>query len=291
LGKYLEEVKNTRSKPTYETYKFLLSPFDEYLQKNGKSIDAFENVDLVQYLKDRHDLGKYTRRQILLKVKTYIRKSLNEINYGATTDEMRVALNRQATLNRILDVRMLSFLKGSDGEEKKKSLTVEELKQLLDYANKEDKIHIYLLAYFGLRISEYLNITDVDYRVKKITFKSAKTYKLRSLYFTDYVGILLKKSEGRSFSAKELNHRLYKYDCMGFRVHPHMFRHTFITQMRKSLYGKVRDPKYVLKVLCGHSVRGDMTDLYTDPEDFNKECKQAMTEFHYMTGEGWYIGK
>jgi len=69
---------------------------------------------------------------------------------------------------------------------------------------------------------------------------------------------------------------------LGFRIHPHMFRNTFISNQRIALSNKVTDVKFIIDCLTGHKPSKTMFDLYTDKKVFEDELRKSMQELHYM---------
>jgi integrase len=130
-------------------------------------------------------------------------------------------------------------------------------------------------------------VRSVDYDVDEATFRVKKrmTHTVKTMYFDERTKQVLLDYEKMTpiVDAGTLNRRLSRYDKrMGYRIYPHLFRHTTITQFRKVLAKLYPDTwEYLIKQIAGHTSK-DMTDYYTDPAVFQSELKEAMTKNHWM---------
>lgn len=283
IDDFLKDVKLRNSKKTYKTYHSFLIPFEKWLKKNNKSFNDCSYRDVYDYIEGKEDWGKATKRYLITVVKQLFKWYSARIPMGVTTDELRHAFQEKQRAEQIITMKYPSQLKGSFGE-KRKGLSMDELKRLLEKAEHYDKLLIYILSYFAFRKSELIwlskNLNKIDFKKKRIDFLGSKTYEVRFLYFNDYVSKLLgeyiKKPVKRYY---ELNNRLRRYNkFMSFPIYPHIFRGTFNSHMRRVLKDDT-----LTKILMGHKVKkSDMTARYDDKEMLGEDIKIAMQDLHYM---------
>lgn len=286
LDEFLEEIKTVRSKETHLTYSRLLKPFDHWLRSKNKSLNNCTHMDVYAYLAAKKHLSNQTRHMIINVVKQYFKWHRSRIKHGTTMKELQAALDDQQRCDLIVELRHPSYLKKEE-DKKKKVLTVEELKKLLAMVDDEDYALAYLLPYFGTRRSELYALwkkpSAIDFEAHSIKIRTAKTYQNRELYFNDYAGKLLRDFTKIDFnSLGDFNNRLNKYSKrMGFRIHPHMFRHCFTTEMSTSIRSMPIEPELrgiILKILVGHTLT--VHENYNHPSE--EQLKEAMTNYHYM---------
>ena len=283
IEEFLKETKVVRSFETYRTYGFLLRPFEDWLKTNGKSEDICTYNDIYDYIKHKKEWSNQTKWSFLNTVRQFFKYYRNHMPIGYTKDELKKAFADRQRADLIVDMKYPSYLRRIE-KTKKMVLTADELGKFLGMAEGEDYVIIYLLAYFGMRKSELMKITgkNIDFPKGMLTIPTAKTYGTRKLFFNPYVsGLIREYLKVRVTSVSYFNNMLNRYsEGMGITLFPHMFRHTFATEMARRLKGEAYG-SLVLKKLLGHTV-SDATDIYTDVSE--DDIRKAMLELHYMNG-------
>lgn len=280
LKDFLADIKTVRSPDTHRTYGYLLNPFERWLKEEHKSLEICTYSDVYAYLESHKAWARQTKGQLIIVVKQYFRWYRGRIPMGVTTEEIRQAFTERQRTDQLIEMRFPTYMKRGETS-KKKALTLPELKSLLDIMyKKNDYIIVYLLAYFGMRKSELIRIKakDINFNKGEIKIMGAKTYRIRKSYFNPGVGKLLREFLNITYTADTYNKLLYKYSAkLKIKIFPHMFRHTFITEMIRS----VENPhnNIIIKRLVGHTVE-DITDQYIEVSE--NELKNAMLKSHYM---------
>lgn len=285
LKQYLDEIKTLRSFETFKTYSALLLPFEKWLMENNKSLTNCTYTDVYAYLKEHDKWSMRTCSMVIVVIKNYFTWYRNKIPMGATTEDLKIAFSDKQRADQLVEMAIPSYLKREE-EKKKMALDMNELEELLDMIDvRSHYVCIYLLAYFGLRKSELAAINknkgkDIDFKGRFVKIRTAKTYAIRKIYFSQYVGSLLKeflkiKITSTAFFNNMINIYARK---MNIRIFPHAFRHTFVTQMTGCLKD-IPHSDTIIKTLSGHTL-SDMTQKYTEITD--EELKDAMIKFHYM---------
>lgn len=292
LEQYYTFLINNRRKKTADIYLFLLNHYVTYLHKINKTLHTAKAQEIQSYIATR-TWSNTAKVMFITIVKTFYSKYyLNKIDIGVTTDELRIRLQREN------DVREISQypLPHKETTDKTKALDLSSVKTFLNYAKKESVVEyciIWCLFYFGLRKSELMNLSptqDINWKDNYIIIQAekSKTHSRRILYFNDYTKqclIQILKSVGSKdvLIPKDdtyINKIFEKYNrAVGRHLFPHMARHTWISEMQKSLHGKIDiDVVSVVKILAGHTSK-DMTMRYTNYEPY---LKKAMTYYHYL---------
>lgn len=165
---------------------------------------------------------------------------------------------------------------------------------------------LWCLAWFGCRPGELVELTlelinkkpdrylpeDLakalrpgDYCVK---FLTEKTIVERALFMDEFTkGHLerfIRSGRGYSFLRRECVDLREK---VGEKLTPKWFRSTFITKMQRRLLLSLEEPSGIgmvkldllVKVMAGHTVKRDITGIYTD---YGQDIKRAMTELHFL---------
>jgi integrase len=281
LKEFLAEMKIVRSMDTYLTCGYLLNPLEDWLKSNKSSLEKCTYNDIYAYLESRKDWSNSTKWRLISTVKALFKWYRNHIPIGTTAEELRRAFTDKQRADLIVDMKYPSSLRRAEPV-KKMVLTLDELQQLLDIADKEDYPTIYIFAYFGMRKSELTKINKSKKRIdgNKLVIETAKTYKTRVLYFNDYVGELLKRFMTLNItSSAYFNNMLNKYSKrLKIRIFPHAFRHTFINEMTEKLKNEAKS-SLILKKIVGHTV-SDVTEGYKNVSE--AEIKKAMGILHYM---------
>ena len=281
LNEFLKETKTVRSLETYKTYGFLLRPFETWLKTKNKSLEECVYNDIYAYLEIKKDWSNRTKWSFLNTVRQLFKWYRNHISPGATMQDLKIAFADRQRCDLIVDMKYPSYLKKQEAS-KKMVMSLEELIKLLNMTNKQDYIAVYLLAYFGMRKSELsaLKKGEINFEKQELVIRTSKSYKTRKLYFNSYVQQLLTEFLKVNISSTAyFNNRLRIYSkAMGFRIFPHMFRHTFISNMVVAIKS-LPNSHLIIKRLVGHTV-SDVTDSYTHSEE--SDLRNAMIKFHYM---------
>lgn len=295
LAEYHEFLIANRRKKTADIYLFLLKHYVAYLHSINKSLHTSMQIDIQRYIATKTDWSNVAKVMFISVIKNFYQKHyLPKIPIGITNEELRIRLQRQNDVQNILNFP----LPHKESSQKNKSLSLSEVKTFLNYIKSKsipEYCLVYVLFYTGMRKSElmYLNpSTEVDWKNNfiKILAEKSKTHVERTLFFDDYTkqcfAYILKSYGSReNLICKDetfLNKIFDKYSyVVGRHVFPHMARHTWITEMQKSLHGKIDiDIVSVVKLLSGHNIKSqDMTSHYTNYEPY---LKKAMVDFNYM---------
>jgi len=295
LKEYHEFLLANRRKKTADIYLFLLTHYIEYLHSQKKSLHNAKAYDIQLYLSTKQNWKNTAKIMFITVIKTFYNKFyLNRIEIGVTQEQLRIRLQRENDIREINNYP----LPHKETVQKNKALSLASVKILLDYAKKkniDEYCLIYALFYFGCRKSELCGLSptvDINWYecYIKIPASLSKTHTERTLYFNLYmksVLIHILKTFGTKLKLVNredtfLNKMLYKYNkVVGVHLFPHIARHTWITEMQKSLYGKIDiDVVSVIKILAGHGLKqSDMTSHYTNYEPYMKD---AMLRYHYL---------
>lgn len=293
LNEYYAFLLANRRKKTADIYLFLLQHYVKYLHSVKKTLHTAKAYDIQLYLSTKTNWKNTAKIMFITVIKTfYSRFYLNRIEIGVTQEELRVRLQREN------DIREISNypLPHKESSQKEKALSISQVRILLEYAkskNIDEYCLIYVLLYFGMRKSEIMYInpsSEINWKENflRITADKSKTHVERILYFNNYVKSILIHIL-KTFGTKEiliyrnesfLNKVFYKYSrVIGVHLFPHMARGVWITEMQKSIKGKIDlDEVTAIKILAGHHVN-DMTTLYTNYKPY---LKDIMLKYHYL---------
>ena len=258
---FLQEYAMRGKEKTLETYLYLLTPFERWLEEKG--VREPDRKDVLAYLAERADWSNNTKNQFLSALRGWARWSRGYAEDGPT----------QARLSRIETIR--GFPRGRD---ERKALTLDEIRILLAKAEPEDYALLWILLWFGLRVGELNLIRSVNLERGELVVETEKVGGTRTLFFDEYTGALLEYARSRgllSLSPKVVWRRLVRYGYYIRPKHftPHVCRHTFATHM-----AKVAD-RDLLRRMLGHSPRST-TDLYVHPSE--EEVREVMLRKHYL---------
>lgn len=295
LKEYYEFLISNRRKKTADMYMFLIKHYADYLHSVNRSIHNGTARNIQNYISTK-DWSNTAKKMFITIIKSFYSKYyLNRIPVGVTEEELRIRLQRE---NDIREISNYPLPKGRSSL-KNNSLSLDNVNKLLDYAKKKNVSEyciIYVLFYFGLRKSELMYInpsTEINWRENwlKITAEKSKTHTERILYFNEYTKqclIYILRTYGivdRMINKEEtyINKVFDKYSkVVGVHLFPHMARHVWITEMQKSIKGKIDlDEITAIKILSGHKTI-DMTTHYTD---YRPYLKDIMLKYHYLPKE------
>ncbi|GAE26246.1 TnP I resolvase [Halalkalibacter wakoensis JCM 9140] len=265
----------------------LIKEFVHWLEEEGKADTTIESYvgDLLSYQKYMSE--KMTDERQLLSRFAFLRYKQFLIDQSYATATINKKINSLKVYNDFLmfqGVVSQSFIYmkrdrimvASGSEHVVTALSDKEVEQLLFYledprkVNPRNKLIVYLLLYTGVRVSELINIKlrDIEYLTNTITVRG-KGGKVREISLRQDVVELIRvyvkdiratskfyESEYLLVSQRALKmHRDAVRDWLakiskelGFKLHPHLFRHTFCTRLLK----KGVDLTTVSK-LAGHS--------------------------------------
>jgi len=232
LNKYLSIKRNTLSPKSLKVYREKLEHLEDFLwheQNYSLDFDLKRAIKFVEYLKNQ-GLAHRTIKHVLTIVRNFILES------GGTFPEIRKFFRYKV-------------------ENIPKYLTELQEKALLQETDKYHyRFHIRLMLHAGLRISEVLSITRDSFeehngflfvrvkgkgnkeRVVPIISKETADmvrklilamYRLKTLTFN--IG-----TRGKPITPQAINYHLEVVGKeLGFKVTPHMLRHTFATRLRE----------------------------------------------------------
>jgi integrase len=296
LSDFIKYIQESKSRNTLKTYVSALTPFDNWLRSRNSSIEQTKTEDVSKYLSDRNDWSMTTGITFLQAFKSYIKYCLAHQNIGVTSDEIRLNLLEQQRLNQLRNYQYPRTL--AQGKKPKKrvlSMSIDDLNKFFSIADRRDKIYAYLLLNFCLRKNELLEVDGtknlkVYFKNSTATFgvlKHMGTY-LKTLPFDGTARKVLEEflKLPKEVDSGAINRRLSRYDKrMGYRIYPHLFRHTAITEMFSvlpSIY-PAEQAKFLIRHIAGHKQeKGDMTAYYTDPKKFEQELRECLTVNNWL---------
>jgi integrase/recombinase XerD len=247
---------------TIESYVNDVKGFQSYLQEKLKDMPVLSRFSFVKYkehlMKEGYAVSTINKKINSLKVYN------DFLRTEGIVSESFIQLKRDR-------------IKIADGsEESVDALTEEQVEKLLFYVEDRrkvtlrNKLIVYLLLYTGVRVSELvgIQIADIDFLTSslKVTGKGGKRreiglrqdvlYLIRQYMkeersgsvFSDSPYLLLSQRAGKMHrdAVRDWLAKISKE--LGFKLHPHLFRHTFCTRLLK----KGVDLTTVSK-LAGHS--------------------------------------
>ncbi|OPX03803.1 tyrosine-type recombinase/integrase [Geobacillus sp. LEMMY01] len=247
---------------TIESYVNDVKGFQSYLQEKLKDMSVLSRFSFVKYkehlIKEGYAVSTINKKINSLKVYNDFLRTEGIVN------ESFIQLKRDR-------------IKIADGsEEAVDALTEEQVEKLLFYVEDRrkvtlrNKLIVYLLLYTGVRVSELvgIQIADIDFLTStlKVTGKGGKRreiglrqdvlYLIRQYMkeersgsvFSDSPYLLLSQRAGKMHRDAVRGWLAKISKELGFKLHPHLFRHTFCTRLLK----KGVDLTTVSK-LAGHS--------------------------------------
>ncbi|WP_129724670.1 tyrosine-type recombinase/integrase [Xylanivirga thermophila] len=247
---------------TIESYVNDVKGFHSYLQEKLKGMPVLSRFSFVKYkehlIKEGYAVSTINKKINSLKVYN------DFLRTEGIVSESFIQLKRDR-------------IKIADGsEETVDALTEEQVEKLLFYVENRQKVTlrnkliVYLLLYTGVRVSELvgIQIADIDFLTStlKVTGKGGKRreiglrqdvlYLIRQYMkeersgsvFSDSPYLLLSQRAGKMHRDAVRGWLAKISKELGFKLHPHLFRHTFCTRLLK----KGVDLTTVSK-LAGHS--------------------------------------
>jgi integrase/recombinase XerD len=265
---YIEEFSNWlfeegKADKTIESYVNDVKGFQSYLEEKHKDIPVLSRFSFVRYkehlIKEGYAVSTINKKVNSLKVYNDFLKTkgiVSESFIQLKRDRIKIAAGSED----VVDI-----------------LTEEQVEKLLFYVEDRRKVSIrnklivYLLLYTGVRVSELvgIKISDIDFLTShlKVVGKGGKRreiglrqdvlYLIRQYMkeersesvFRDSPYLLLSQRAGKMHrdAVRDWLAKISKE--LGFKLHPHLFRHTFCTRLLK----KGVDLTTVSK-LAGHSI-------------------------------------
>ena len=247
---------------TIESYVNDVKGFQSYLQEKLKDMPVLSRFSFVKYkehlIKEGYAVSTINKKINSLKVYNDFLRTEGIVN------ESFIQLKRDR-------------IKIADGsEETVDALTEEQVEKLLFYVEDRrkvtlrNKLIVYLLLYTGVRVSELvgIQIADIDFLTStlKVTGKGGKRREIglrqdvlhlirqymkeerSESVFRDSPYLLLSQRAGKMHRDAVRGWLAKISKELGFKLHPHLFRHTFCTRLLK----KGVDLTTVSK-LAGHS--------------------------------------
>ncbi|WP_240371374.1 tyrosine-type recombinase/integrase [Anoxybacteroides rupiense] len=247
---------------TIESYVNDVKGFQSYLQEKLKDMPVLSRFSFVKYkeylMKEGYAVSTINKKINSLKVYNDFLRTEGIVN------ESFIQLKRDR-------------IKIADGsEESVDALSEEQVEKLLFYVEDRQKVTlrnkliVYLLLYTGVRVSELvgIQIADIDFLTSslKVTGKGGKRREIglrqdvlhlirqymkeerSGSVFSDSPYLLLSQRAGKMHRDTVRGWLAKISKELGFKLHPHLFRHTFCTRLLK----KGVDLTTVSK-LAGHS--------------------------------------
>ena len=263
----LEEFANWlftegKAAKTIESYVNDVKGFQCYLQEKLKDVQVLSRFSFVRY---KEHLSKQHYAVATINKKINSLKVYNDfLRTKGVVSQSFIHLKRDR----------IKIAAGSEGVVD--ALSEEQVEKLLFYVENRNKVStrnkliVYLLLYTGVRVSELVNIqiTDIDFLTNQLAVigKGGKRREIglrqdvlqlvrqymkeeRSESVFHHSGYLLVSQRAEKMHRDAVRDWLAKISKeLGFRLHPHIFRHTFCTRLLK----KGVDLTTVSK-LAGHS--------------------------------------
>lgn len=240
------------SRRTIETYISCLRKFEEFVNRNGNTINEDSIKTYLEVLANKN-YSRSTINQHINAIKFYLEQVLKEPRKNYYIDRPRKAKKLPSVLSK------------------------EEIQQIFSVTkNLKHKAILALLYSSGLRIGEVLNLKllDIDSSRMVICIKSSKGAKDRTVPLSENVLITLRKyymeyrpknylfngEIGRPYSASSVRQflgRSVKLASIKKVVTPHTLRHSYATHLLES----GTDLRFIQEIL-GHS-NVKTTELYT----------------------------
>lgn len=256
VQKYIDEKLRAKSETTIKTYRHAIMQFKAWLEHAGTNLQEYSRADVQQYLDQLTADGKSaaTVNKVYNAIKSFSRwskkdEAIEDIRIVKQPDFKNQAPKSLPRLDRLRVVRE------SDRNN-----------------NKRDFAIITTLLHTGVRVSELasLNRHDVDISERKgsLLVRQGKGNKERTIPLnaetrraiqkslderTDDNPALFVSNRKKRISVRNIQHILKKYG-----IHPHMLRHTFITDLVRN------NDLVVAQFLSGHSST-DMLARYSKP--------------------------
>jgi integrase/recombinase XerD len=256
---------------TIESYVNDVKGFQSYLQEKLRDVPVLSRFSFVRYkeylMKEHYAVSTINKKINSLKVYNDFLRTKGIVN------ESFIQLKRDR----------IKIAAGS--EDNVEALSDEQVEQLLFYVENSNKVStrnkliVYLLLYTGVRVSELvgIRITDIDFLTSQLTVigKGGKRREIglrqdvlqlvryymkeerseSNFRHSDYLLVSQRAEKMHRDAARDWLAKISKE--LGFKLHPHLFRHTFCTRLLK----KGVDLTTVSK-LAGHSSTSMTTRYY-----------------------------
>jgi integrase/recombinase XerD len=261
IEKFVEEALRAKSELTKKTYKHSLMQFESWLVGAGADLANYCRADVQQYF----DFLTARRKSPATVHKIYaaIRKFSIWAGKSSCVEELRII--KMSDNNQIAPKAMDRLLRNK---------ILREVERESDFRN---TAIVVTLLYTGLRVSELvnLNLQDIEMSERKgnLTVRMGKGYKSRVIPINSEVRralanymatrnsdehALFLSNRGSRISIRSVQHLLGR-----FGVHPHQFRHSFITDLIRSNHDIA-----IVKALSGHSSLESLSK-YSKPTEFD----------------------
>lgn len=274
--KFLEDYERRDKQKTAKTYRKLLSQFEKYLNRLGKS-GKFGKEDVLDFLKQKN-WANSSKNVFLAALSSWASSELEKVQ-PPTDDKEKKQVRR---------LKQIRGIKGYDNDsEEKEPLSLEEIMDLRTVMDQDTKQVFWILLWFGFRVGELDNIENIDYEAGSLTVSTLKRNNhTRTLYFDEYTERVLKSSVNKNLFETPYSTLYKQFRRAGNQISvdltPHICRHTFGTKM-----GERTDP-FTLAKMLGHSIEGaskkmgasKTTGKYVHPSE--SRIRKVMLENHYL---------
>lgn len=258
VRKYIEEELRSKSNETIRTYSYEIKTFEKWLKNAGTNLDEYSRADVQQYLDYLTMNGKSasTVNKIFNAIKSFSRWSKKE----DAIEDIRVVKQpdfKNKAPKSLQRLERLRVVRESDRSNNKRNYAI-----------------VITLLYTGVRVSELVAINRADVEISErkgsVVIRQGKGNKERTIPLNAETRRAIEKMlEERnddhpalfiSNRKKRIDVRSVQHVLNKFGIHPHMLRHTFITDLVRN-----HDP-ILAQFLSGHSST-DMLARYSKPND------------------------
>lgn len=285
---YVATLKR-RAENTKASRRYALERLNRWADGDVAGLSEDNIEEYIVYLQ-AEGLKNSTINAYLSAIREYFKYLKKQLTPGVGEAELRELFLTQQRYDAIIEIEGLNTL-----EDDKEAISKEAIEDILQRAKDKSEQQyriILLLAYFGLRKSELINLrcADVDTDKREIRIVDSKTaagyrtipYAPEIVPFLDcdreYV---IESTQGGAYSESAFNHILRKYenDLTG-RLYPHRLRSTLDTYLIEAGVDK-----YVISLLMGWKGSEDMVDYYRGRTEQLIDLKRAaMEREHYLIG-------
>jgi integrase/recombinase XerD len=212
-----------KSANTVVTYERELKKYQDWLQKDRKSLEEFSRQEVQNYI---HFLEEQGRSPV-------------------TTDKILGAIRTYAKYLKKPELTSEIVIKTAEKKQEIECLSDSQcdtlVKKVKEQSNSRNIAIVYTLLHTGMRVSELcgLNRTDVDLEARRVTVKAPTGDQRMIPLSEEAVSSLQSYIDGAqgngalfvSKSQKRLTERSIQYMLKKFNVNPHKLRHTFCQQL------------------------------------------------------------
>jgi len=269
---YLADFTRRNKTNTLKSYKSMLIIFELWARVHNKS-DTFDDKDVLTFLDGQTNWSDKTKNQAISALRGWAKHEKARVPTGTNVEEMLKYRETEKRLDRIATIKSYSVLAPI-----KKALTIDQIKHLLKMMDGDEKVLLWLLCWFGIRLGE-IQTVQPTYDENSLVVQTEKAGGQRTLFYDEYTKKLLRIAIGThgpfSWNARKIGMRLKYYSAIiePTILTPHTCRRTFATHMVN------RVSRDELRVMLGHTPT-DVSGVYIIPE--LDKIKDIMMNKHYL---------